>query len=80
MDLFPDVKESMDHLLDEIENQYHVPVDYPLAEFIILVGFFLILIVENIVAECQVRMNFTRMFLQSCHHILTLLGIIKTLF
>ena len=57
MDLFPDVKESMDHLLDEIENQYHVPVDYPLAEFIILVGFFLILIVENIVAECQVSIQ-----------------------
>jgi len=57
MDLFPDVKESMDHLLDEIENQYHVPVDYPLAEFIILVGFFLILIVENIVAECQEHMK-----------------------
>ena len=57
MDLFPDVKESMDHLLDEIENQYHVPVDYPLAEFVILVGFFLILIVENMVAECQVNFN-----------------------
>ena len=57
MDLFPDVKESMDHLLDEIQSEYHVPVDYPLAEFIILVGFFLILIVENIVAECQVNHN-----------------------
>ena len=57
MDLFPDVRESMDHLLDEIENLYHVPVDYPLAEFIILVGFFLTLIMENIVAECQEHMK-----------------------
>lgn len=47
MDLFPDVRESIDHVLDEIEKSYNVSIDYPVAEFIIMFGFFLILFIEN---------------------------------
>ncbi len=33
-----DVHEAFDHVLDEIENKYHTKIDYPVAEFIIVVG------------------------------------------
>lgn len=49
LDLFPDVHEAMDHVLDEIERQYNTKVDYPVAGFVICFGFFLVLIVEQIV-------------------------------
>jgi zinc transporter 1/2/3 len=57
MDLFPDVRLAIDHVLDEIEKKYHKTVDYPVSEFIMLVGFFLIIIVEGIVAEWQDSMK-----------------------
>ncbi len=57
MDLFPDVREAIDHVLDEIELRYHTKIDYPVAEFIILVGFFMILIVENTTTEIREQMK-----------------------
>lgn len=36
--LLADVHEAFDHVLDEIENKYHTKIDYPVAEFIIVVG------------------------------------------
>jgi len=36
--LFADVHEAFDHVLDEIELVYHTKIDYPVAEFIIVVG------------------------------------------
>ncbi len=51
LDLFPDVRESFDHILDEIQDAYHTTVDYPVAEFVIVQGFFLVLLVEQIVLE-----------------------------
>ena len=51
LDLFPDVREAVDHVLDEIERKYHTKVDYPMAEFIIVIGFFMVLIIEQMVLE-----------------------------
>ena len=51
LDLFPDVRESIDNVLDEIEDVYHTKVDYPVAEFVIVLGFFLVLLIEQIVLE-----------------------------
>lgn len=53
LDLFPDVHEAMDHVLDEIEARYSTKIDYPVSEFVICLGFFLVLIVEQIVLDCR---------------------------
>ena len=53
MFFFPDVHEAFDHVLDEIEAVYHTKVDYPVAEFIICFGFFVVLILEQIVLDCK---------------------------
>ena len=53
LDLFPDVRESIDKVLDELENIYHTTIDYPVAEFIIVFGFLLVLIIEQIVLELK---------------------------
>ena len=48
-----DVHEAFDHVLDEIEDTYHTKVDYPVAEFVIVFGFFVVLILEQIVLDCK---------------------------
>lgn len=55
LDLFPDVREAIDHVLDEIEIRYHTKVDYPVAEFVIVLGFFMVLIVEQVVLNYRER-------------------------
>ena len=50
---FADVHEAFDHVLDEIEDAYHTKVDYPVAEFVIVFGFFVVLILEQIVLDCK---------------------------
>jgi len=60
LDLFPDVHEAMDHVLDEIEKQYNTKIDYPVAGFVICFGFFLVLIIEQIVLEYKERINSNR--------------------
>jgi hypothetical protein len=47
------VHEAFDHVLDEIEAAYHTKVDYPVAEFVIVFGFFVVLILEQIVLDCK---------------------------
>lgn len=53
LDLFPDVFEAVDKALDEIEKVYGVKIEYPVAGFVICMGFFLVLIVEQNVLACQ---------------------------
>ena len=53
LDLFPDVFEAVDKALDEIEKVYGVKIEYPVAGFVICIGFFLVLIVEQSVLTCQ---------------------------
>ena len=53
LDLFPDVFEAVDKALDEIEKVYGVKIEYPVAGFVICMGFFLVLIVEQSVLACQ---------------------------
>ena len=46
----------MDNVLDEIEKQYHTKkIEYPVAEFIIVLGFFLVLIIEQVVMDFKER-------------------------
>lgn len=53
LDLLPDVEEKIQEVLLEIKDQYHVDVDYPLAQFIMVMGFFLILTIEQTVLHFQ---------------------------
>ena len=53
LDLFPDVHEAMDRVLDEIEKVSGQKIDYPAAGFVICVGFFIVLIIEQIILSCK---------------------------
>ncbi|XP_023322722.1 zinc transporter ZIP1 isoform X3 [Eurytemora carolleeae] len=53
LDLVPDVEEKINEVLEEIKDSYGVDVEYPLAQFIIVMGFFLILTVEQTVLYFQ---------------------------
>jgi hypothetical protein len=58
-----DVHEAFDHVLDEIEDAYHTKVDYPVAEFVIVFGFFVVLILEQIVLDCKEGWQQVAMFI-----------------
>ena len=45
----------MNNVLDELEKRHHTTIDYPMAEFIIVFGFFLVLIIEQVVLDCKER-------------------------
>ena len=53
LDLFPDVHEAMNRVLDEIEKVSGQKIDYPAAGFVICVGFFIVLIIEQIILSCK---------------------------
>lgn len=55
LDLFPDVHEAWDHVLDEIERRYNTTIDYPVQGFVTCCGFFTVLIVEQIIMEYKER-------------------------
>ena len=54
LDLMPDVEESFSKVLEDIKDQYKVDLDYPVAQFVIVFGFFVILTVEQTVLHFQV--------------------------
>jgi len=53
LDLLPDVEEKISQVLSEIKSEYNVDVDYPVAQFIMVFGFFLILTIEQSVLHFQ---------------------------
>jgi len=53
LDLLPDVEESFEKVLEEIKHQYNVDLDYPVAQFVIVFGFFIILTIEQAVLHFQ---------------------------
>jgi len=53
LDLLPDVEESFSKVLEDIKDQYKVDLDYPVAQFVIVFGFFVILTVEQTVLHFQ---------------------------
>ncbi|TRY70133.1 hypothetical protein TCAL_07353 [Tigriopus californicus] len=53
LDLFPDVEESISHILKEIEKSYGWTINYPVAESIIIFGFLLTLLCEQLVLSHQ---------------------------
>ena len=54
LDLFPEVQEQIEKVLKKIQDDYDVDVDYPVSEFIMVLGFFLILFIEQMVLQFQV--------------------------
>lgn len=55
LDLLPDVEENFAKVLLEIKDQYKVDFDYPVAQFVMVFGFFLILSIEQTVLHYQER-------------------------
>lgn len=55
LDLFPDVHEAWDHVLDDIEVRFKTKIDYPLQGFVTCMGFFVVLIIEQIILEVKER-------------------------
>ena len=55
LDLFPDVQEQIAKVLKEIQDVYNVDLHYPVSEFIMVLGFFIILFIEQSVLHFQVR-------------------------
>eukprot|EP00092_Neocalanus_flemingeri_P065692 GFUD01079927.1.p1 GENE.GFUD01079927.1~~GFUD01079927.1.p1 ORF type:complete len:218 (-),score=55.79 GFUD01079927.1:65-718(-) len=53
LDLLPDVEAKISDVLSEIKTQYKVDLDYPVAQFIMVFGFFLILLIEQTVLHFQ---------------------------
>jgi len=53
LDLLPDVEEKIGQVMEEIKDQYNVDLDYPVAQFIMVFGFFLILTIEQSVLHFQ---------------------------
>jgi len=53
LDLMPDVEESFTEVLKKIKDQYKVDLDYPVAQFVIVFGFFVILTIEQTVLHFQ---------------------------
>jgi len=53
LDLLPDVEEKISQVLAEVKTQYHVDLDYPVAQFTMVFGFFLILLIEQTVLHIQ---------------------------
>jgi len=53
LDLLPDVEEKIREVLAEVKKQYNVDLDYPVAQFIMVFGFFLILLIEQTVLHIQ---------------------------
>merc|ERR1719402_473454 len=53
LDLFPEVQEQITSVLEQIKDVYHVDLDYPVSEFIMVLGFFLILLIEQTVLHFQ---------------------------
>jgi len=53
LDLVPDVEENVSEVLAQIKMEYDVDIDYPVAQFIVVLGFFLILTIEQTVLHFQ---------------------------
>ena len=53
LDLMPDVEEGFAEVLKKIKDQYKVDLDYPVAQFVIVFGFFVILTIEQTVLHFQ---------------------------
>jgi len=53
LDLLPDVEEKIKSVMDKIQDVYDIDVDYPVAQFIMVLGFLLILLIEQTVLHFQ---------------------------
>lgn len=51
LDLMPDTKEAWDSVLDEYQKTYKIVIDYPVQQFVLCFGFFLVFIIEQMILE-----------------------------
>jgi len=51
LDLMPDTKEAWDSVLDEYKKTYNIVIDYPVQQFVLCFGFFLVFIIEQMILE-----------------------------
>jgi len=51
LDLWPDTHEAWDIVLDEYEKTRNIKIEYPVQEFVLCFGFFLVFIIEQIILE-----------------------------
>ena len=61
--LLPEVNEEMDTALDELLNKEQ---DYPFANFIVCIGFLIVLIIEHVVLSCTRNKQNVEMTDSSC--------------
>ena len=53
LELVPEVEKYIAKVMEEIQNEYNVDLDYPLAQLTVVMGFFLILTIEQTVLHFQ---------------------------
>jgi len=53
LDLLPDVEEKVGEVMKQIKEAYDVEVEYPVSQFIMVLGFLLILLIEQSVLHFQ---------------------------
>jgi len=53
LDLLPDVEKQVSEVMKSIKDEYNLDVDYPVAQFIMVLGFLLILLIEQTVLHFQ---------------------------
>lgn len=49
LDLIPETEELFDEILQQVETQYGITVDFAITKFVVCCGFFLILFIEQVV-------------------------------
>ena len=53
LDLFPDVHEAVNAVVETINDEYHYDLKFPFSGFIICCGFFLVLFIEQGIIICK---------------------------
>ena len=55
LDLSPEAREAMNGVLQEVEDYYDTKLDYPIADCVILIGFFLVFLIEQLILYYKER-------------------------
>ena len=55
LDLSPEAREAMNGVLQEVEDYYDTKLDYPIADGVILIGFFLVFLIEQLILYYKER-------------------------
>jgi len=53
LDMLPEIEEKIEEIREEIKDTYNIDIEYPLSQFVMCSGFFLILFIEQAVLHFQ---------------------------